>query len=98
MVLTCRFVSVWFGLWIDGRGQGSAKLPSLLTWGGLRGGISVALALSVPDIASRDLILEMSYAVVLFSVLVQAPTIGRFFETATLNQMLEGLDTWSSRR
>ena len=93
VVLVCRFVSVWLGLLLDGRGSRSVQLPGLLTWGGLRGGISVALALSVPEIASRDLILEMSYAVVLFSVLIQAPTIGRLFKPATLNRMLDGLDT-----
>ncbi len=43
----------------------------VLTWGGLRGGISVALALSLPAGPQRDLILTMTYLVVVFSVLVQ---------------------------
>ena len=47
----------------------------VLTWGGLRGGISVALALSIPDMANRDAIIAMTYAVVVFSVLVQGLTI-----------------------
>ena len=46
----------------------------LLTWGGLRGGISIALALSLPAGAERDLILRMTYIVVVFSVLFQGTT------------------------
>ncbi|MGY3266428.1 cation:proton antiporter [Lysobacter sp. HA35] len=49
----------------------------VLTWGGLRGGISVALALSLPAGAARDLILALTYSVVVFSVLVQGLTIRR---------------------
>ncbi|MAA65061.1 MAG: sodium:proton antiporter [Alteromonadaceae bacterium] len=46
-----------------------------LTWGGLKGGISVALALSLPVGPERDLILPMAYVVVVFSILVQGLTI-----------------------
>ena len=54
----------------------------ILTWGGLRGGISVALALSVPGTPSgvavpgRDVILVVTYVVVVFSIVVQGLTIG----------------------
>ncbi len=48
-----------------------------MTWGGLRGGISVALALSLPDVCHRELILTMTYAVVAFSIIVQGLTIKR---------------------
>ena len=48
---------------------------SLLTWGGLRGGISVALALSLQADMSRDLIVVVTYVVVIFSILVQGLTI-----------------------
>lgn len=47
----------------------------VLTWGGLRGGISVALVLALPAGESRDLLLAMTYAVVVFSILVQGLTI-----------------------
>lgn len=50
---------------------------AVLTWGGLRGGISVALALSLPDGPTRDLIVAMTYLVVVFSVIVQGATLGR---------------------
>lgn len=48
----------------------------ILTWGGLRGGISVALALSLPHGGERDLVLALTYAVVVFSILGQGLTIG----------------------
>ena len=47
----------------------------ILTWAGLRGGISVALALSLPPIPEKQLILTCTYLVVLFSILVQGLTI-----------------------
>ncbi len=52
--------------------KGSWKV---LTWGGLRGGISVALALSLPVGGPRDLILSLTYMVVVFSILGQGLTI-----------------------
>ncbi|MGJ3233459.1 cation:proton antiporter [Marivirga sp.] len=49
---------------------------AILTWGGLRGGISVALALSIPDdFEAKNLILSATYSVVVFSILVQGLTI-----------------------
>ncbi|GAC1033191.1 sodium:proton antiporter [Pseudomonas sp. No.21] len=53
---------------------------SVLTWGGLRGGISVALALSLPAGESRDVIVSLTYLVVIFSILVQGLTIGKLIK------------------
>jgi monovalent cation:H+ antiporter, CPA1 family len=53
-----------------------ARSWQVLTWGGLRGGISVALALSLPLGAERDTVLTLTYSVVVFSILVQGLTIG----------------------
>jgi CPA1 family monovalent cation:H+ antiporter len=55
----------------------SARAVTILTWGGLRGGISVALALSVPAGPTRDALVTITYAVVVFSILVQGLTINR---------------------
>jgi len=50
---------------------------TVLTWGGLRGGISVALALSLPPVPSKEVILVITYGVVIFSIIVQGLSIGR---------------------
>ncbi|EMD82112.1 cation:proton antiporter [Pacificimonas flava] len=55
----------------------SRAATPILVWGGLRGGISIALALSLPAGPLRDAILATTYGVVLFSVLVQGATVGR---------------------
>jgi len=56
------------------------KLPrgswKVLTWGGLRGGISVALALSIPAGPERNTVLALTYCVVVFSILLQGLSIG----------------------
>jgi CPA1 family monovalent cation:H+ antiporter len=54
----------------------SLRNAPFLTWAGVRGGISVALALSLPDNAARSTLLAATYAVVLFSVIVQGSTLG----------------------
>jgi len=46
----------------------------ILTWGGLAGGLSIAMALSLPAPGTRDVILGMTYAVVAWSILVQGMT------------------------
>jgi CPA1 family monovalent cation:H+ antiporter len=55
----------------------------ILTWGGLRGAISVAMALAVPANDSRSLLLTLTYCVVVFSILVQGLSIGRLIRRTT---------------
>ena len=57
----------------------------ILTWAGLRGGISVALALSLPPGPEKNIILTCTYMVVLFSILVQGMTIKRVSRRAILD-------------
>jgi CPA1 family monovalent cation:H+ antiporter len=54
----------------------SPGVVTLLTWGALRGGISVALALSLPDSPARDLLVTVTYIIVVFSIVVQGLTLG----------------------
>jgi monovalent cation:H+ antiporter, CPA1 family len=63
-------------------------LTQLLTWGGLRGGLALALALSLPDSPEKATIVNMTYAVVIFSILVQGATIGRLFPLKFLERIL----------
>lgn len=64
-------------------GRESPAVLAVLTWGGLRGGISLALALSLPAGPERDLLLCVSYSVVVFTILVQGltmqPLVQRFY-------------------
>ncbi|NNE91850.1 MAG: sodium:proton antiporter [Verrucomicrobiales bacterium] len=52
----------------------------MLTWGGLRGGISVALALAIPKEAGRDVFLVLTYVIVIFSISVQGLTVGKLYQ------------------
>jgi CPA1 family monovalent cation:H+ antiporter len=54
----------------------------LLTWSGVRGGISIALALSLPAAPGRSLLLLVTYTIVVFSILVQGLTVGRLARRA----------------
>jgi len=69
---------------------GVFRLPKgsgwVLTWGGLRGGISVALALSLPLGPERDIVLALTYCIVVFSILGQGLTIGRVVRKAVPKQ------------
>ncbi|MFV0180647.1 sodium:proton antiporter [Empedobacter falsenii] len=49
----------------------------VLVWGGIRGGVSIALVLSMPNSEWKDLLLEITYIVVLFSIVIQGLTVGK---------------------
>ena len=89
VVLIARFVTVGTAVTALRRFRVfSPRVVRILTWGGLRGGISVALALSIPvtieamdqttTFPARNLILVMTYVVVVFSIVIQGLTIGPY--------------------
>ena len=76
IVLLARFISVGIPVSVLRYfREFSPRVITILTWGGLRGGISVALALSLPQGPERELILTITYIVVIFSILVQGLSI-----------------------
>ncbi len=76
-VLLARLISVSVPVLLLRRArQFSPGIVPILTWGGLRGGISVALALSLPLGPEREFILAVTYLIVVFSITVQGLTIG----------------------
>lgn len=77
VVLLSRFVAVGTPIHFMKKVRDfSPGVTRLMTWGGLRGGISVALALSLPQGPEREVILAITYALVIFSILVQGLTLG----------------------
>lgn len=88
-VLLARFLAIGLPVTIMRRRQEfSPKVVRILTWGGLRGGISVALALSIPSqvggtmVPEREMILAITYVVVVFSIIGQGMTIGPYIRNA----------------
>lgn len=77
IVIAARFLSVGAPIlipWVNRLMSGRNVL--FLTWAGIRGGISIALALAIPEGPAKAAVLAATYAVVLFSVIVQGSTLG----------------------
>jgi CPA1 family monovalent cation:H+ antiporter len=77
LAILARAISVAIPLRVldpRGRGNGQARAIGVLTWAGLRGGVSVALALTLPDSPYHDELLSICYAVVVFTIIVQGLT------------------------
>jgi CPA1 family monovalent cation:H+ antiporter len=78
LVLFSRFISIWLPTKIirfkEKFSKGTIKI---LVWGGLRGGVSIALALSMHDNPYKNTLLAITYFVVVFSIIVQGLTIGK---------------------
>ncbi|MFD2206159.1 cation:proton antiporter [Kiloniella antarctica] len=81
VVLLARFISV--GLPISLLSLKQKYTPGaiiVLTWGGLRGGISVALVLSLPNVPEKESLLAITYGIVIFSIIVQGLTVKKVVE------------------
>ena len=78
IILFARFLSIWIPIrFIPKIGRFDRKTITILVWGGLRGGVSVALALTIDDHLHQHLFISITYYVVVFSILVQGLTIGK---------------------
>lgn len=78
ILLVIRYLSVWVpSLLIRFKERIDRKTLFILTWGGLRGGISIALALSIPIDFNKEIWVTITYVIVCFSILVQGLTIGK---------------------
>lgn len=76
IILACRYASLWLPVKVfEKKLDFVPHTDKIMTWGGLRGGISIALALSLSDEMNREMFLVMTYIVVVFSILVQGLTI-----------------------
>ena len=77
VIIIARYVSVEFPLMFLRLFRKIPKIKGfIMTWSGIRGGVSIALALSLPDDSPRDILLVLTYIVVVFSILVQGLTLG----------------------
>ncbi|TMM32351.1 sodium:proton antiporter [Polaribacter aestuariivivens] len=81
LLLLARYISLLLPIKIYAKKLGFVpKTNLIMTWGGLRGGISIALALSLTQNMERDLFLVITYIIVVFSILVQGLTVGKLIK------------------
>ncbi len=77
VIIIARYISVEFPLIFLRMVRPIPRIKGfIMTWSGIRGGVSIALALSLPDDSPRDIILVLTYMVVVFSIIVQGLTLG----------------------
>lgn len=90
IVLASRYLSLLLPVWFFAKRLDFVPHTlSIMTWGGLRGGISIALALQLTNEMSRDLFLTVTYGVVIFSIIVQGLTVGPLARRLIGEQALE---------
>ena len=78
IVLLARYVSIWLPTFIiPFKKKFNSNTIKILVWGGLRGGVSIALALSIDNVPYKDDIIAITYFVVVFSIIVQGLSIAK---------------------
>lgn len=83
-LLLARYISLMLPIKLYAKKLDFLKGTNLImTWGGLRGGISIALALSLTNEMHRDLFLVITYIIVVFSIIVQGLTVGKLIQKLT---------------
>jgi CPA1 family monovalent cation:H+ antiporter len=81
VILACRYLSLLIPInFFKKKLDFVPNTNLIMTWGGLRGGISIALALGLTDEMHRDLFLVITYIVVIFSIIVQGLTVGKLVD------------------
>ncbi|NOQ45672.1 MAG: sodium:proton antiporter [Desulfobulbaceae bacterium] len=87
VVLLARFIIVGSTVTLVRRiRECSPGAIKIITWAGLRGGISVALALSLPKSPERDIIVTITYVIMVFSILVQGLSVGRLIDKCSVTR------------
>lgn len=87
VVLLARAISIWLPTKIiPFKNKFSNHTLKVLVWGGIRGGVSIALALSIANGEQKDIILSITYFVVVFSIIVQGLTIGKVANSQKLRE------------
>lgn len=78
LLLLCRYLSLSIPiLFLKNKELFNGRTALIMTWGGLRGGLSVALTLSLPENPYKEAIVSITYIIVIFSILVQGLSTGR---------------------
>ena len=96
VVLLSRWVSIFLPTkFMAFKHRFSPQTVKVLVWGGIRGGVSIALALSIPKNQYSEIIISITYCVVVFSIIVQGLTIAKVAnpnKLATEEQSLETVE------
>jgi monovalent cation:H+ antiporter, CPA1 family len=78
LLLICRYLSLTIPIFfLRDKKLFNYRTALIMTWGGLRGGLSIALTLSLPESEYKEIIVSITYIIVIFSILVQGLTTGK---------------------
>ncbi|KFF22339.1 MULTISPECIES: cation:proton antiporter [Chryseobacterium] len=94
VVLIARLISIWVPTrFMSLRTRFSPQTIKVLVWGGIRGGVSIALAMSIPKSEYSEIILSITYCVVVFSIIVQGLTIAKVANPKAIAKEEEAQET-----